>query len=316
MGEPHTGPAATGAFPPVDVHTALLYRGAAEYAAAVVAFVRAGLDAGEAVTVAVPATNLDMLRDECGAAGLAGDVRWVDAAVVGRNPGRIVPAVLHPLVDRTARAVVEIAWPRRTPAELGMCARHEAFSDQFLVGTGLRMLCPYDVDHLTEDSVRSVMLTHATVLEGGAARANPDYAPRRVLGHSTRPPEPPERAATLDVGVGELAAARRLVADQAVGFGLPRERVGDAALVVTELITNSIEHGGGLARFSAWTTDDELVCEIADKGRFADPFAGLRPAPVGQPHGRGLMLVNTLSDLVTIHADSAGTVIRVHFTRS
>ncbi|OXM61064.1 MEDS domain-containing protein, partial [Amycolatopsis vastitatis] len=49
------------------VHPALFYRGADEYLAGTVPFIRSGLAAGEPVAVAVPGPNLALLRAELGA---------------------------------------------------------------------------------------------------------------------------------------------------------------------------------------------------------------------------------------------------------
>ncbi|MDQ3579599.1 MAG: ATP-binding protein, partial [Actinomycetota bacterium] len=116
-------------------------------------------------------------------------------------------------------------------------------------------------------------------------------------------------------GAQDLAAARQFVSAQAATFGLVDNQIGDVALVVTELITNSIEHGAGQARLRVWTDGSRLLCEVFDKGWFSDRLAGLRPAPADQPHGRGLLLVNSLADLVTLHVDEHGTAIRAHFGR-
>ncbi len=298
-----------------DGHTALLYRGAVEYLAAVVPFVREGVLAGEAVTVVAPVDNLALVRDGCAAEGLAEQVRWLDMAEVGRNPGRIVPAVLHPLLGRGARVVTEVVWPGRSSAEYASCVRHEALANRLLHGQPLRLLCPYDAQGLRPVALADALTTHPGVLERGGRRPSPGYAPQVALDTYNNALLVPQDAATLAVGVAELGAARTLVSGRARAAGLTSGQVGDVALVVTELVTNSIEHGGGRAGLAVWATDTELVCEIRDDGVLGDPLAGLRPAPADQPHGRGLLLVHTLADLVTITTDDTGTAIRAHFSR-
>ncbi|MBM7775630.1 anti-sigma regulatory factor (Ser/Thr protein kinase) [Actinokineospora baliensis] len=305
------GPVAIGA-----AHTALLYRGAVEYLAGVLPFVRDGVAAGDAVVVAAPAANLALLRDECAAEGFAAEVRWLDMAQVGGNPGRIVPAVLHPVLDRSARVVTEVVWPRRSSARYASCLRHEALANRLLDGRELRMLCPFDAAVLDDAVVADALATHPGVLDRGGFRTSADYAPDAALAGLGEVVVEPPRAESLLVGVNELGKARALVSTKARAHGLSDQRVGDAALVVTELVTNSIEHGGGEATLSVWSADGELVFQVRDGGKLADPLAGLRPAPVDQAHGRGLLLVQTLADLVTIHSAGEGTVVRAHFTRS
>ncbi|MCZ9342699.1 ATP-binding protein, partial [Streptomyces sp. TRM76130] len=55
------------------------------------------------------------------------------------------------------------------------------------------------------------------------------------------------------------------------------------------------------------------VCEVRDAGRLADPLAGRRPAARDQRGGRGLLLVNLVSDLVRVHTGPDGTTVRCWF---
>jgi anti-sigma regulatory factor (Ser/Thr protein kinase) len=107
--------------------------------------------------------------------------------------------------------------------------------------------------------------------------------------------------------------ARRYAHGHATGAGLPATRAADVALVVTELLTNSVEHGGGAGTLRLWTADGHLACEVRDRGTLTDPLAGRLPARHGHPRGRGLLLVNQLADLVRVHTGAGGTAIRVYF---
>src|SRR5688500_2079037 len=86
-------------------HEACFYAGADGFVDTVAPFVRAGLDADEAVLVVVDAPKVAALRDALGAD--AGAVSFADMAVVGRNPARIIPA--------WARFVRETAAAGRSP---------------------------------------------------------------------------------------------------------------------------------------------------------------------------------------------------------
>ena len=59
-------------------------------------------------------------------------------AEAGRNPGRILPAVLHAFADDHPRARVRIVgepvWAGRTPVEYPACAQHEALINGSLAG--------------------------------------------------------------------------------------------------------------------------------------------------------------------------------------
>ena len=73
-------------------HQALLYRGHSEYLSAVRAFVQACAARGDAVFVAVPERKAQLVRQELGAD--SAHMTLADMADLGRNPARIIPAVL------------------------------------------------------------------------------------------------------------------------------------------------------------------------------------------------------------------------------
>ncbi|OLR94315.1 sensor histidine kinase [Actinokineospora bangkokensis] len=292
-------------------HSALLYRTPEDYLAALLPLLRQA--ATTPTTVVVPEPNLRLLREHCAADGVDAHITWRDAGDLARNPGRLVPMVLHPVLDERALVVAEVEWPGRTGVEHAACVRHEASVNYLLDGRSVRLLCPYSAE-LGADRVGAAYLTHA-VVEGGAGGHG--YSPERALALSNVEfDEPGGDVRELRVGAGEtgsLGTARAVVDGIAAGAGLSAERRGDVALVVTELVTNSLEHGGGEAVLRVWVGGGELVCEVRDRGRLVDPLAGLRVAPVDQPNGRGLLLVHTMADLVRFRVGDTGTAIRAHF---
>ncbi|MCX5397201.1 ATP-binding protein [Streptomyces sp. NBC_00102] len=68
--------------------------------------------------------------------------------------------------------------------------------------------------------------------------------------------------------------------------------VQDVAVVVSELVTNAIEHGHGAVGFRLSLTGEGLLLEVVD-GNPAP--ARLRPAAADDEHGRGLLLVSCLA---------------------
>jgi len=83
-------------------------------------------------------------------------------------------------------------------------------------------------------------------------------------------------------------------------------------MAVNEAATNSLQHGGGSGTLRTWSEVDRVVCEVADRGRFAAPLAGrVRPGSDTAP-GRGLWLANQLCDLVQVRTSRHGTTVRLH----
>ncbi len=126
-------------------HAALLYRDDGEYQARVAEFIRAGLDGGEQVFVAVPGHRKRLIAEEL--ADGWGAVRYADMCDMGLNPGRIIPRVRgfigdHPV--RRVRYVCEPAWPGRSAAELREAVRHEALVNIAFAGlpVDIRMTRP------------------------------------------------------------------------------------------------------------------------------------------------------------------------------
>jgi anti-sigma regulatory factor (Ser/Thr protein kinase) len=298
------------------VHDALLYRDPPAYLAGTLPFIYDGLAAGDPVLVAVPAYHVDVLRTELN--GDAGKVRFVDMGKAGRNPGRIIPAVLRAFVDqhapRRARIIGEPIWPGRSDVEYPACVQHEALINSVFAGRTATILCPYDARRLDPTVIADAARTHPTLVDDGGRRASDAYAGAQpVVDDFNRPlPEPATPAASfVFADAAALAAVRRLVASHANRAGLDPVRVEDLQVAVNELCTNTLSHAGGSGTVRVWRDGDRLVCEVRDRGALTDPLAGRIPPPPSSVHGRGLLLVNYVCDLVRIHTDKTGTTVQV-----
>ncbi|WP_410616661.1 anti-sigma factor RsbA family regulatory protein [Amycolatopsis sp. lyj-109] len=302
--------AKTGAFG----HPALFYRGAAEYLAGTVPFVWGGLAADEPVAVAVPGDNLALLRRELGTD--AARVRLLDMTEAGRNPAWIIPGVLRAFADshqgRPVRIIGEPIWAARSAVEYPACAQHEALINLAFTGRDGTILCPYDADTLAPDVLADAEVTHPVLVDGAGRRPSPGYDPLGLVTRYNQPLPVPDGAFEL-AGTTDLAAARALTHVRAAACGLGDAQVADVEVVVTELLSNSIEHGSGSGTVRFWGGDGEFVCEVHDHGRLTDPLAGRHPASPYQPRGRGLLLVNQLADLVRLHTGDDGTTFRAYF---
>jgi anti-sigma regulatory factor (Ser/Thr protein kinase) len=302
------------------VHPALLYRDDQEYMAGTVPYIRAGLAAGEPVAVAVPGRNLALIRDALGAD--AERVLLRDMAVAGRNPGRIIPAVLlafaHAHPGRRVRLIGEPIWHGRSDTEYPACAQHEALINTAFTGLAATILCPYDVGLLDPAWIEDAHRTHPVMIDATGRFDSAHYGdPVAVAATFNLPlPDPPPEAAVIAVDFYSLAAVRRFAAEQAGRAGVDPARVEDFTLAINELVTNTVRYGGGIGRLAVWTDGDRLACQLTDRGHLSDPLAGRIPvAPDAPTGGRGLLLVHQLCDFVRIHTTPAGTTIRAHLHR-
>jgi anti-sigma regulatory factor (Ser/Thr protein kinase) len=298
-------------------HPALFYRGDAEFLAGTVPFVREGLAEGGQVAVAVPRHNLALLHGELGVD--AGRVRLLDMTTAGRNPGRIIPAVLRAFADahsgRPVRIVGEPIWPARSEWEYPACVRYEALVNLAFAGRDVTILCPYDAAALAGSVLADAEATHPVLIDRDGRRDSAAYAPDRIIATYNRPlPEPTEPTTAAEARTpADVTKVRRLARDYATAAGLSADRVINVEVTVAELITNSIEHGGGAGSVRLWIDNGHLICDVHDHGTFTDPLAGHRPARPHDPRGRGLLLVNQLADLVRTHTGGDGTTLRAHF---
>jgi anti-sigma regulatory factor (Ser/Thr protein kinase) len=300
------------------VHPALFYRDDDTYLGGTVPYITEGLTAGEPVAVAVPRTRLGLLRDALG--GRAAHVRMIDMEQAGRNPGRIIPRILRAFADahpgKRVRIIGEPIWAGRSRAEYGPCVQHEALINKAFAGRQATILCPYDSGRLDAQVISDAYATHPVLIEGAVQRASTQYAPDRTMAAYNVPLPHPADSAAFVFGAQLLPDVRHFALQLAANLGLPEDRREDLAMAVAELTTNSVIHGGGSGVLRLWAEGDDILCQVEDCGQLSDPLAGRFLPPPGQPGGRGLVLVNYLTDLVRVHTTSTGTTIRCHLGRA
>lgn len=300
------------------LHQAMPYRDQDEYLAGIVPFVRSALAADQPVLVEVPAGHGELVRDALGVD--ASRVQFGDMTQDGRNPGRIIPAVLFRFCDahpgRQVATIGEPMWSTRSAHAYDAVVQHEALINLAFDGHRASILCPYWVTELPEQALTDAERTHPTLLVDGERVASTRYTdPAAVVEEIyQQQPAPPADADVFDFTV--VAKARQVVFDWATGAGLPAERVTDLLIAVSEVGGNSIIHGRAGATLLTWTEDDWLVCEIRDKGHITDPLAGRVPPPTMTESGRGLLMVNHMCDLVQLKTGPTGTAVRLWMSLS
>ncbi|MEV6557454.1 sensor histidine kinase [Nocardia sp. NPDC051756] len=302
--------------PPADpfVHPALFYSNTEEYLAGTVGFIRKGLANDEPVAVSVPGPNLELIRDELGSDADA--VRLMDMTVEGRNPGRIIPGVLRAFADSyptgRVRIIGEPIWAGRSATEYPACVQHEALINAAFTGREVTILCPYDTERLDPTVLVDAHATHPTLIDSSGERASGAYDPDRIVASYNKPLAPPPAIAqVIAFDAGSLTEARHRAGEFAAHAGMLDDRVIDLELVIAETITNSVVHGGGSGTLALWIEGRQLRAQVRDAGHITDPLAGRLPPQPFQFGGRGLLLVNHLTDLVRIHTGVHGTTIQM-----
>jgi anti-sigma regulatory factor (Ser/Thr protein kinase) len=293
------------------VHPALFYRSDDEYRATIVPFLTEGLDLGQPVAVSVPGPRLRLVREALGDA--ARDVTLLDMTHEGRNPGRIIARVLrrfadaHP--DRHVRIVGEPIWQGRSGTEYPACVQHEALINAAFAGRDVTILCPYDLAGLDDEAIADAYATHPEIWDADGQSRSDRYDPDDVVTRYNQPMATPAVDGHRIAEPADVGTARRFAVAEGRRFGLGEERLQDLALIVTELVTNSIVHTPGPGHLVVFFDGTHVVCEVRSPGKL-DPMAGRHPADPDNPNGRGLLLVNDLADLVRIHAGQETSAVR------
>lgn len=300
-------------------HEAMFYAGIGGFLDGVVPFIREGLQAGEAVLVAVDPVKIGLIRGRLN--GDADKVRFVDMPTLGGNPGRIIPVWRQYVAERSPlgplRGIGEPIWPGRSETEMVECHLHESLINlAFDGGPPWRLACPYDLDGLELEVIEEAQRTHAFVLEGGVRRKSGRYAAARAVMQvfDAAFPEPSVPVESIAFDIGSLAAVRRNAAEWALRERVGPDRVQDLVVAVNEVVTNSLLHGGGRGTLRVWREGQTLVCEVRDEGYIDDPLVGRKTPEPDQMGGRGLWIVNQLCDLVQIRSSPTGAAVRLRFT--
>ncbi len=298
-------------------HEAFLYRGAEQFLSGAASFVRDGLALGQPVMVALVPERLEPLREALPAGA---PVYWVDMAELGANPARLLPALRQFLDEHggpqtPVRGLGEPVWAGRRTVEVVECQLHEALLNVAVEpDTPLWLRCPYDAAALEPAVVEEASRSHPVIVDDDDYRGSLLYGGvehvASMFGDGLPAPRRPVDELLLDES--STAAVRPLVLAHAADAGLPASRTAEVALAVTEAAANRVRHGGGQGCLRVWQEDGALVCEVRDTGRIDDPLVGRRMPSVEADGGRGLWLVNQLSDLVQVRSDDEGTAVRVH----
>jgi anti-sigma regulatory factor (Ser/Thr protein kinase) len=298
-------------------HHALLYADPDEFMLGTRRFIEAGLSSGDPVLVAVPGAKISPMRAMLNGGG--DRVEFLDMNELGRNPGRIIPAVRDWIDTRTdgrCRFIGEPIWPGRSTAEVVEATRHEALINLAFATAPVSILCPYDTSGLSQSVVEDAERTHPHLVCSVDEFVSAHYTDPVDLWRSREwPLAPPlDEPATLALS-RDLGAVRAFTAHHVGRAGVNEERILDLVLAVDEAATNALVHGGENGELRIWSEGREVICEISDSGSFDKPLAGrLRPDP-DWLSGRGVWLMNQLCDLVELRPTDAGTIVRLHVGR-
>jgi anti-sigma regulatory factor (Ser/Thr protein kinase) len=294
-------------------HAALFYQGPGDYLPALSSVMTASRARGDALFIVVPGDRVPLVRQMLRAG--SANVTLADMTELGRNPARIIPALMTYAGERRGQRVCCIAepvWPGRTAAELLEATKHEALINLAFRDSPVTVICPYDTAGLPGSVIEETASTHPVVLQGQQEKASDRYRGPDLPPRCKRPlPRPPADAEALGYS-NDLYQVRSFVTSWAERAGLTRERIHDLVLAISELAANTLYHTRSGGTVQVWQTPEELICQVADSGRITDPLARHRLPSRDRLNGQGLWLVNQVCDLVQARTGRKGTTTRLH----
>ena len=269
-----TGEAAHSSFR----HNAFVYESFEEYVERGVAFLREGLEAGEAVVVGDTPRRLTAMREAFGAD--ARQVSFCDVSSIYTRPARTLAAYCGLFANelRTAPSVRAIADVQLgpTPWESAEWTGYEALTNVAYSHLPVWLVCTYNMYRAPDPMLEGVWRTHPEVLTDEWQESDAFDDPRAVVRTFTPTPQPLPAlrpvAVRDDIDVFRERLASELAAENVTGA-----KALDMLLAGTEIAANALTHGGGIEEVQVGRAEGRFVCEVIDRGRgFDDPLAGYR----------------------------------------
>jgi len=297
-------------------HEAFLWQDAREYVSVLAQFIEDGLAAGEPVMAALIREHANMLRDTLG--GQSRKVKFVDMAVLGRNPARIIPAWQQFLdsqsgSDRPVRGIGEPIWAGRRLEEVAECQLHEALLNVAVdPKTPFWLICPYDVQGLDPSVIDEVYHSHLAVLEGRRYESNSRYGGRTQIDAlftaalAELEGQPTEFVFTRD----NVESVFGIVTLDAYAAELRSDKISDISSTVRRLAVASVERGAKQGVLRIWHRPDAMICDVWDDTVIEDVLIGRRSLQADATDG--LWQANQHCDLVQVRSAQSGTTVRLH----
>lgn len=304
--------------PPALRHTGCLYPSARDLAARLVPLVRADLDRGVPVALAVPPPTEHALREALGGLDAVTLLDHPDspAGHSGQTMAVRRAAEVHALAGGNGPVTLIAQHSDRFDGADGrFWSEFEATANLTLTGTDMDLRCFYPESPRHRSIRDGVLRNHPVLLDGSTARPNPDYRPpHEVLAEIPVPPpallRPPDLR--LDLQHTPLHVVRTTLELGLLDGGYTRGRAEDVVFAVNEITTNALHHGAAPAEIRMWTTPGAFVFEVHDSGRLGDPMPGVRRPASTQRSGWGVWVARQTCEAVHVWSDEAGTRVRLH----
>jgi anti-sigma regulatory factor (Ser/Thr protein kinase) len=292
-------------------HHALVYESDDQYVARSVAFLKEGLEAGEACTVGNTRDGIAMMRDALGPD--ADRVAFFDVSSTYTRPARALAAYYGAFLEHLRRApsVRAIANGQFGPTrgDWEEWTRYEAITNLAYSQLPVWVLCAYDANTLQDSVLEAVWQTHPEVLSDGWQASEHFEDPREVVRKLTPEPEPLPELRSWSAGE-DLELFREQLARELMAEKVPETKALDMLVAGTEVAANAVRHGIGIEEVRVGRAEGRFVCEVIDRGSgFDDPVAGYIAPREGT--GTGLWVARQLTWRVESFHSPRGFTVRI-----
>jgi anti-sigma regulatory factor (Ser/Thr protein kinase) len=292
-------------------HNAFVYQSLDEYVARAVAFLREGLEAGEAAVVGHTRPGLAAMREALGAD--AARVTFLNVEEAYTRPARTLAAYHQVYVDQFRKAsYVRVASDVQvgpSPADWAEWMGYEAMMNRCFAHLPTWALCTYNANGLPDAVLDAVWRTHPDVLADKRWTASDHFEdPADVLRRATPEPELLVELRTVPVG-RDVESFRERLAQELASENVSAAKALDMLVAATEIFANAVQHGRGVAEVRVGRAEGRFVCEITDRGDgFDDPTVGYLAPREGV--GTGLWVARQLTWRIEFFRASHGFTVR------
>jgi anti-sigma regulatory factor (Ser/Thr protein kinase) len=294
-------------------HDLFIYDTDDAFAAQVVRFLVAGLEADERLMVVVSAHKQVIVRAALGAT--AEVITFHEPARVYSRPEAAL-ALFDAVVgtsaeasERPIRAYGELP-ARGTREEWDAWIAYESIVNRAMIGRVGTLMCGYDTRTVPASVVQQMRRTHRVVLDG-AWRISQDYEEPETLVRELEPAY--ERLTGLrSLDVGEPAQLQDRLADALLAASMPENQARDMLVAAREVLSNAERYGNGVRSMRVGRVGEHLVCEVTDAGGgIDDPLAGYLPPRRLRDDRAGLWIARQLTSRLELSSEPDGLTVRL-----
>lgn len=293
-------------------HSALVYGSQDEYVKRAVDFLREGLEAGEGAVIGNTRSRLAAVREALGTD--APNVTFIDVGAAYTRPARTFAAYHKVYAEEFKKAasvrVISDVQYGPEPGEWELWMAYEALMNHAFAHLPTWAVCTYDANGLPDRLLEAVRRTHPELFAGNTCTKNDHFEePTELLRRITPPPEPLPELRSISSG-RDPETLREHLARELAAERVTEARTLDMLIAATEIVTNAIDHGGGVKEVRTGRANGRFVCEVVDRGSgFDDPAAGYRPPQKGI--GSGLWVARQLTWRIEFFRSPAGFTARI-----